>query len=128
MTEQNTPADVTPEDMEHARAYVRDFLDATCAPDRTLAVARVLQALLPPPPRPTLADMTPKERHACRWMQADVDGITGRWLILNPYDEDGDVEVVLESGRKEYFSPERVTPRPDLPRMEWPGTGQKADQ
>ena len=91
-------------------------------------VADAMDALLPPPPRPTLADMTPKERHACRWMQADVDGITGRWLILNPYDEDGDVEVVLESGRKEYFSPERVTPRPDLPRMEWPGTGQKADQ
>lgn len=84
-----------------------------------------LDALLPAPTLPTLADMTPHERHACRWIQADVDGITGRWLILNPYDEDGDVEVVLESGRKEYFSPDRVTPRPDLPRMEWPG-GKKA--
>ena len=49
MTNQNFTADVTPEDMEHARSYVQDFLDATCAPDRTLAVARVLQALLPPP-------------------------------------------------------------------------------
>jgi hypothetical protein len=128
MTEQNTPADVTPEDMEHARAYVRDFLDATCAPDRTLAVARVLQALLPAPPRPTLAGMTREERAECRWMQADVKDRGGRYVIANPDDGEGDAGLVSAYGGIEWMSPERVTPRPDLPRLEWPGTGQKADQ
>ena len=123
-----TAHDVTGDERRKARNWAELIEPDVTASVGARAAARVILHAVPAPPRPTLADMTPKERHACRWMQADVDGITGRWLILNPYDEDGDVEVVLESGRKEYFSPERVTPRPDLPRMEWPGTGQKADQ
>lgn len=112
MTDQTIPADDLRRFIARYRAAVND---------QGSILLDELEALLHAPPRPTLADMTPEERHACRWMQADVDGITGRWLILNPYDEDGDVEVVLESGRKEYFSPGRVTTRPDLPRLEWPG-------
>ena len=114
MTDQNFTAEQREiiETMFH-HASVGEFLEGMSH------YVRDLEDLLPNPPLPTLKDMTEEERHACRWMQADVDGITGRWLILNPYDEDGDVEVVLESGRKEYFSPDRVTPRPDLPRLEW---------
>ena len=121
MSDQTIPADLHPEDVEHARSYVQDFLDATYAPDRTLAVARVLQALLPAPPLPTLADMSPEERSACRWMQADVKDRGGRYVVANPFDEDGDTGMVSAYGGIEWMSPERVTPRPDLPRMTWPG-------
>ena len=121
MTDQ-TPANLSKDDVAPARDWAAHVLSR---PREYLpmenSAARALQALLPAPPRPTLADMTPEERAACRWMQADVEGLlTRRWMILNPYDEDGDVELVLESGRKEYLAPGRVTPRPDLPRMAWP--------
>lgn len=122
MTDKMTPH-VTDNDRRLAHEWAKS-VESTTNPwsDRTLAAARVILDAVPTPPTPTLASMSPEERRDCQWMQADVEGlITGRWLILNPYDEDGDVEVVLESGRKEYISPERVTPRPDLPGMEWPG-------
>lgn len=108
MTEQTTLAAKVNEILSN-----RDLRDAEMIAE--------IKAMLPAPTPATLADMTPKEREACRWMQADVDGLlTRRWLILNPYNENGVVEVVLESGRKEYLTPIRVTPRADLPRMEWP--------
>ena len=127
MTNQNFTADVTPEDMEHARSYVQDFLDATCAPDRTLAVARVLQALLPPPP-PTLADMTDEERGACQWMQCEVTNSRGKWILATPSDEDGDAGLVSSYGDICWLLPGRVTPRPDLPRMEWPDADQGGEE
>ena len=120
MTDQTIPADDVREIVEKMHYHANHDNVRGSEEEYVRFFARQLAELLPAPPLPTLADMTPEERHACRWMQADVDGITGRWLILNPYDEDGDVEVVLESGRKEYFSPDRVTPRPDLPCMSWP--------
>ena len=78
-----------------------------------------LEALLPP--RPTLADMTEGERVACRWMQADLAGRDTRYVITRPYDEDDDVALISADGGVVYADPGRVTPRPDLPRMEWPG-------
>ena len=119
MTSQTIP-DVTPEDMEHARSYVQDFLDATHGPDRTLAVARVLQALLPPPPRPTLADMTEEERAECAWMQSDVEH-RGRAVVIVPEWGAGHAELLDRWGSVFYAAHDRVTPRPDLPRMTWPG-------
>ena len=84
-------------------------------------ILAALQALLPAPKRPTLADMTREERAACQWMQCEVHGkrqiIT---LILD--DSDHICAVTLDSSG--YFSRcpfESVTPRPDLPRLEWPG-------
>lgn len=124
MTDQTIPADLHPEDVEHARAYVQDFLDATYAPDRTLAVARVLHALLPPPPRPTLADMAPEERVACRRMQCD-HGIPGHPQsrgVIGYFDHGAERVLILTDTRgivrRDY---DCVTPRPDLPRLEWPG-------
>ena len=124
MTDQTIP-DVTPEDMEHARSYVQDFLDATHGPDRTLAVARVLQAFLPPPPRPTLADMSPEERSACQWFQADVE-TWGRAVIIAPNASDRRAMTLNRRGYVAYEDHDSVTPRPDLPRLEWPGEQQPA--
>lgn len=73
------------------------------------------------PARPTLADMTDEERRACQWMQCDVKDVFGRVVITEPCDVDGEVGLVFEGGEIEWRSPEWVTPRPDLPRMEWPG-------
>ena len=85
----------------------------------------------PAPPRPTLADMTPDERDECRGMQADLaqgdrvvildghPGLAGRVRVL---------EASLDTFRP---TPKEVTPRPDLPRMEWPAnrtTQAAADQ
>lgn len=124
MTEK-TLEDLHPEDVDHARAYVQDFLDATYAPDRTLAVARVLYALLPPPPRPTLADMAPEERAECRWMQCDYGGVirdSQSRGVIGYLDHGDKVAVILTTKcgirQRDYAS---VTPRPDLPRMTWPG-------
>lgn len=125
MTDQTIPADVTPEDMEHARSYVQDYLDAMYAPDRTLAVARVLRALLPSPPRPTLADMTEEERRECRRMQADVEA-WGRAVIVLPNAGGGRAVTLDRRGHVTYEDHASVTPRPDLPRMTWPGDQQPA--
>ena len=38
------------------------------------------------------------------------------------------MEAVSESGQISWFPPRRVTPRPDLPRLEWPGTGQDGEE
>lgn len=120
MTYQIFYEDLHPEDVEHARAYVQDYLDATYAPDRTLAVARVLHALLPAPPRPTLADMTPEERAECRWMQADTEA-RGRAIITVTEWMDGNAELLDRQGNSFYAAHSSVTPRPDLPRFVWPG-------
>ena len=91
------------------------------------AMIAEIEALLPPPPRPTLADMTPEERDDCQWMQADVKGRLDRWAITRPFGEGGDVETVSESGQTSWFPPGHVTPRPDLPRMTWPGDKKAED-
>lgn len=121
MTKKTTPTDLHPEDLEHARSYVEDYLDATYAPDRTLAVARVLHALLPTPPHPTLADMTYQERAACQWMQCDVIGFRGKYALVSPSDRDGDAVLLGREGEVHYEDHAMVVPRPDLPRLSWPG-------
>ena len=80
-----------------------------------------IEALLPTPPLPTLADMTPEDRDECQWMQADVADHDTRYVIANPHDRHGEVTLVAADGQFEWILPEYVTPRPDLPRMEWPG-------
>ena len=79
-----------------------------------------VRALLPAPPTPTLADMTPEEREKCKWMQAD----TSRWghaVIICPDVGDGRAALLDGWGHVDYEPHSKVTPRPDLPRMEWPG-------
>lgn len=82
---------------------------------------RDLEALLPAPPLPTLADMTLDERDECRWMQADVKGYESRVVLINPYWKDGRARVLRPGAFIDQADWEQVTPRPDLPRLEWPG-------
>ena len=84
--------------------------------------ARQLEDLLPAPPLPTLADMTPVARRACQWMQCEVRG-ERRIIILVLDDSDENYVVTLDSsGYISHCPLEWVTPLPDLPRMTWPGT------
>ena len=88
--------------------------------------AEAVESLLPDPPLPTLADMTPEERAACQWMQADTNG--GRDVISNPCYDQGRATILLRDGTSIPVGMEKITPRPDLPRMEWPGTGQDGEE
>ena len=121
MTDQTIPADLHPDDVALARDFAAEYRDSEHAPDRTLAGARVLQALLPAPPRPTLADMAPRERAACRWMQADIIGGDEPLVITRIDRTDGTALILDQNGRLDGVPAGAVTPRPDLPRMTWPG-------
>ena len=119
MTDQTAP-DTT----NHDRRLAHSWAETVKAnPDawgqRQLAAARVILHDLPDPPRPTLADMLPKERAACQWMQADV-GVERRIIVRVMDVEEGAVTLV-ESGDTVVCPHSSVTPRPDLPSMEWPG-------
>lgn len=73
---------------------------------------------------PTLADMTPLERAACKLMLCDVEDVEDRAIIVNPCREDGTARVVWPWPGG-YDEPpiewEKVTPRPDLAAcITWP--------
>ena len=117
MTDQ-IPADQA----RRARQWARDTLDDVENGANVSAYARdAARTLITMMPRPTLADMTEEERAACQWMQADVANHSVRYVITNPCDEDGEVALLAADGKIEWMFPEYVTPRPDLPRWEWPG-------
>ena len=116
MNDQTIPAD-------DLRGFIARY--RTAANGQGSILLDELEALLPTPPRPTLADMTEEERRACQWMQADVKDRGGRYVIANPDDGEGDAGMVSAYGGIEWMFPEYVTPRPDLPRMTWPGGDRK---
>lgn len=118
--------DVADKDRRLARDWAEHIINTPEAslPMETAAARAILAA--PAPQRPTLADMTPEERAACKWMQSDVEDRGVRYVIANPHDAEGDAALVDPDGEIEWFSPERVTPRPDLRRMAWPGTEKPA--
>ena len=78
------------------------------------------------PALPTLADMTEGERRDCQWMQADVKGYESRVVIVNPYWKDGSARAMWPNARMGAVPWKRITPRPDLPRLEWPGDREDA--
>ena len=80
-----------------------------------------IEAILYPPKRPTMEDMTKDEREACQWLQCDVEDEVIRAVIINPHWESGSARVLWEGAFIEQIDWENVTPRPDLPRLEWPG-------
>ena len=81
---------------------------------------RDLENLLPNPPLPTLADMSPEERAACQWMQADVTSRSGHYVVATPHDDGDDAAALIDpDGEVDWVALEYVTPRPDLPRLEW---------
>ena len=128
MNDQTTP-DVTDDERRLARKWAESIesttnsAESTTNPwsDRAIAAARVILDTVPTPPPPTLADITEEERAACKWMQADVKNHRERYVIATPDDNDGEVALIDSDGGIDWIFPEYVTPRPDLPRMEWPG-------
>ena len=127
MTDQNIP-NVTDDDRRLARewaAFIESRRDNWT--DRIRAAARVILNAGPAPPLPTLADMTEEERAACQWMQADVADHNTRYVIANPHDRHGEATLIAPDGQIEWILPDYVTPRPDLPRMEWPAGDQEAE-
>lgn len=78
-----------------------------------------LEALLPNPQPRNLEEMTRDEREACQWMQADFDG---EMVLLTKVSPDR-VAFLHRSGTPGVYSSSwfhRITPLPDLRRMEWP--------
>lgn len=81
--------------------------------------AKHLRALLPNPQPRNLEEMTRDEREACQWMQADFDG---EMVLLTKVSPDR-VAFLHRSGTPGVYSSSwfhRITPLPDLRRMEWP--------
>lgn len=122
MTDQ-TAHDVTNHDRRLAREWA-EHVESSRATwgDRFRAAARVILDAVPTPP--TMADMTDEERAACQWMQADV-GVERRIIVRVMDVEEGAVTLV-ESGDTVVCPHSSVTPRPDLPRLEWPGDQEPA--
>ena len=122
MDDQTIPADKVREIAEAMRAAMRRdehaYPEAKFLADLSNHI-KDIEALLPP--RPTLADMTEEERHTCRWMQAEGGDLGGRYVIATPFDDDGEAALVSDEGGIYWVPIEYVIPRPDLPRLEWPG-------
>lgn len=128
MSNQTIPA-VTDEERMLARewaAYIESSKDSWGDSgndpwgDRVRAAAHVILNAVPVP-APTLADMTPAERESCRWMQADV-GQRSRVVIIAPSHSRGSAALLGRRGNAFCLAHDAVTPRPDLPRLAWPGT------
>ena len=105
---------------EELRATIRDAIASYLDTYTDEELRELATESLNLPSRPTLADMTDEERAACQRMQADVANRSVRYVIVNPYVAEGDAALTSADGGIEWFSPDRVTPRPDLPRIEWP--------
>ena len=119
MTDQTIPADEVREIVEKMYHHANHDNVRGGEEEYVRFFARQFDELLPAPPLPTLADMTEEERRECQWMQADLDPV-GRAVIVNPHWEDGSARVMWPGGFIEQTDWGKVTPRPDLPRMEWP--------
>ena len=123
MTDQTIP-NVTDDDRRLAREWAA-FITSEVPGVSNLCVRAAARVILdavpaPPPKRPTLADVSGPDREACRWMQADLKDHPGRYVIVAPYDEDDDAGLISADGGIAWVPLGYVTPRPDLPRMEWP--------
>lgn len=98
------------EECDHADGHT---VMITCINDLAFEIAT--------PPLPTLADMTPEERERCQWMQAELDGEAESVVIvsLSPMK----AWVMWDNGTFGLKAHDEVTPLPDLPRLEWSGSG-----
>ena len=126
MTELNIP-DVTDDDRELARKWAASVeSNPNFWGDIDRAAARVILHDLPDPPRPTLADMNEEERAACIRMQCDTaPNRSVRGFIADVYP--GGCRVIeRDTWEWRSYSDDMVTPRPDLPRIGWPGTEKPA--
>lgn len=124
MTDQTIPANLTRKEAQAVREWA-ELAWSTKVQDAVVAhAARVLLAVLPP--RPTLADMTLDEQDECTGMQADL-AQGDRVVILDGTPDAAGLVQVLEKSLDVYRAyPAEVTPRPDLPRLEWTGNQKPA--
>lgn len=101
---------------EFSRGYAEAMLEC----------AGHLRNLIPTPKLPTLADMTPEERAASQWMQADVkldtDGATVRRVIAHPGTANMKASVWSPYGGSDFVDTKLVTPLPGEPKLQWPGS------
>lgn len=119
MTENTIPG-VADDDLRVAHEWAASIdPDVTGWTDDERAAARVILDLLPTPDLPTLADMTVEERLECQWMQADTEQ-WGRVIIVDP-SRTHQIAALINREGMAYADNSTITPRPDLPRMEWPG-------
>ena len=122
MTDQTIPADEVREIVEKMYHHANHDNVRGGEEEYVRFFARQFDELLPAPPRPTLADMTPDERAACQWMQADVPEVSPDQTCIITRISPGGATVLDPDGvAYRWFALDSVTPRPDLPRMEWPG-------
>lgn len=124
MTDQTIPAGLTRDEARAVREWAERARAAEVQDETVVHAARVLLAVLPKPP--TLADMTEEERDECRWMQADVEGDDRTVVILVPDASVGRALLLDQEPNLRYAARDEVTPRPDLPRLEWPHAYQEA--
>lgn len=119
MTDQHPYPQPSAGDLALAREWAQSVLSgrATAVLPWEEAVARVLHSLLP---LQTLADMSVEEREACRWMQADDEPTGDRVVILSPNWAKAIARVLRDTGRVSEVRADTITPRPDLPPLEWP--------
>ena len=80
-----------------------------------------LDALLPTPKRPTLADMTDDERFNAVGMWADVDGFHPYRAVIDDIPAPKVPVFKPTAGSLDWVHPEDVTPRPELGRAWSPG-------
>lgn len=114
MTDQTIPADKVRE-IIHVNTFRRVVM-----PHCRASIIDQLEALLSLHSLPTLADMPLGEQDECTGMQADLAQGDRVVVLDGTPDHDGLVQVLEKSLDVYSTSPENVTPRPDLPRLEWP--------
>lgn len=125
MTDHVIPTNLTHGEARAVREWAERARDAEDQDETVAHAARVLLAVLPKPT--TLADMSMEDREECRWMRANVAGVSTRYVIADPRDDDNDAAILVsEDGELEWVFPEHVVPRPDLPRMPWTDTAKPA--
>ena len=120
MPDQTIPAD-------KVREIIARWRDGVS--DRGGLILDDLKALLPAPPPPTLADMTPEEqgKHVGGQVDVSAEAFGGR-AILTGFEtatlmgmEFPRALILTRDCRTISVPTDEVTPLPDLPRLEWPG-------
>lgn len=107
---------------EELRATIRDAIASYLDTYTDEELRELATESLNLPPRPTLAEMPPEERAECKWMQADVPEVSPDQTCIITRISPGGATVLDRDGvAYRWFALDSVTPRPDLPRMEWPG-------
>ena len=120
MTDQTIPADKVRDLRDQ---YARLIEDAGTKEAQAYYghVVDDLDALLPTPKRPTLADMTDDERFNAVGMWADVDGFHPYRAVIDDIPAPKVPVFKPTAGSLDWVHPEDVTPRPELGRAWSPG-------